>query len=278
MSIEFVGNVYDTEKILQPSRDVTFYTDRVCVKNDTHFKIYLQQEPAVINQTIYEVPSCWQKFDVILSYNDEVLRLCPNARFFYFQTVSWIDEKDYKAIDTIQKKFLVSNLTGFKRMCKAHEFRHFLYLNQQMFDPNVFVFFRSSAPPILPPLLNNPILGNDLASKMALFREFQFSLIIENTRERHCYTEKLVDCLITKTIPIYYGCENIGEYFDTTGWILITTESVDEILEKCKALHPGYYSQYTDVIEKNYQKVLEGIDNYKRLNTVLESIPGYKDL
>lgn len=276
MSIEFVGNVYERDKILKPSRDVTFYTDRVSIKKDTRLKIYLQQEPAAINTTIYEVPSCWQEFDVILTYNDEVLRRCPNARFFYFQTVTWIDEKDYIDIDLSQKKFLVSNLTGFKRMCKAHEFRQFIYLNQMRFDRN-FLFFRSSAPPILPPIAENPIIGNDLASKMILFREFQFSLIIENTRERHCYTEKLVDCLITKTIPIYYGCENVGDYFDTTGWILITTESVDEILEKCKVLHPNYYSQYTDVIEKNYKKALEGIDIYKRLNTVLANVPGYKD-
>lgn len=276
MSIEFVGNTYEAEKILKPSRDITFYTDRVCVKNDNKFKLYLQQEPAAINTTIHEVPSRWQEFNVILTYNDEVLKQCPNARFFYFQTVTWLDPNEYMNLDLSQKKFLVSNLTGFKRMCKAHEFRHHIYLNQMKF-PQQFVFFRSSASPVIPPVGQNPIIGNDLASKMILFREFQFSLIIENTRERHCYTEKLVDCLITKTIPIYYGCENVGDYFDTTGWILITSESVDEILEKCKVLTPDYYSKYIDVIEKNYKKALEGIDNYTRLNSILATVPGYKD-
>ncbi len=276
MSIEYVGNTYESERLLKPNRDVTFYTDRVCVQNDSKLKIYIQQEPATINKTIYEVPSCWQKFDVIFTYNDEVLTKCPNARFYYPQTVTWIEEKDYQHVDASQKHFLVSNLTGFKTICKAHEFRHMIYLSQQKFDPNLFIFFRSSAGPILPPIGRNPILGKELGAKMELFRHFQFSLIIENTRERHCYTEKLVDCLVTKTIPIYYGCENIGDYFDTRGWILIEHESVDEILEKCKVLHPHYYSQYTEVIEKNYKKALEDLDNYKRFNSLLAQVPGYK--
>ena len=275
MSIEFVGNEYDRERILKPSRDVTFYTDRTCVREDSKLKIYFQYEPVAINQTILKVPALWQKFDAILTYNEDVLEQCPNARLFHFQTETWLDKEDYLNVDTSQKQFLVSNHTGFKTMCKAHEFRHLVYVNQKLFDPNFFIFFRSSAQPIIPAIANNPIIGKDLKDKIMLFKHFQFSLVIENTRERHCYTEKLIDCLVTKTIPIYYGCSNVHEYFDTTGWILIENESLEEIVEKCKVLHPNYYIQYKEVIEANYQKALQGVDNYKCLNDVLATIPGY---
>jgi hypothetical protein len=275
MSIEFVGNTYELDRLVKPTRDVTFYTDRTCVKDDGKLKIYIQQEPATINQTINEVPSCWQKFDAILTFNDEVLKTCPNARFYHIQTVTWIDEGDYKHIDTSTKQFLVSNITGFKSMCDAHVFRHKIYLHQHLFNSNLFVFFRSSAHPVIPAIQNNPLIGNELGAKMILFRSFQFSLVIENTRELNGYTEKLVDCLVTKTIPIYYGSKNVGDFFDTTGWILIENQSVEEIVEKCKVLHPGYYAQYADVIEKNYTTALSRIDNYKRLNDILVTIPGY---
>jgi hypothetical protein len=277
MSIEFVGNEYDRERIVKPSRDVTFYTDRVCVRDDSKLKIYFQYEPVAINKTILEVPAIWQKFDAILTYNDDVLKQCPNARLFHFQTDTWLDKEDYLNVDTSMKVFLVSNLTGFKTMCKAHQFRHHIYIEQARFDPNLFIFFRSSAQPIIPAIGNNPIIGKELKDKIILFRQFQFSLVIENTRERHCYTEKLIDCLLTKTIPIYYGCSNVQDYFDTRGWIVIENESVDEILEKTKVLHPNYYSQYADVIEENYQRALKSVDNYKCLSDILVTIPGYKD-
>jgi hypothetical protein len=277
MSIECIGPQYTIEKILKPGRDVTIYTDILDVKDDSRYKIFLHQEPVCINSNIKQLPICWQKFDVILTYNDDILKECPNARFLYFCTDTWIQKEDYTSIDTSIKKFLVSNLTGFKVMCKAHMFRHIIYNNQLLFNQEQFVFFRSGVQPILPAIQNNPILRADCSSKMDLFREFQFSLVIENTRERHCYTEKLIDCLITKTIPIYYGCENIQEYFDTTGWILIQNESVEEILEKSKVLHEGYYLEYKDVVEKNYQKVLTIIDKYKQLNEVLATLPEYKE-
>jgi len=70
-----------------------------------------------------------------------------------------------------------------------------------------------------------------------------------------------LDCLITKTIPIYWGCPNISEFFDTTGWIFF--DGVSDLREKVRALTPDYYSKYTDVIEKNYNTALEYADFYK---------------
>ena len=32
-------------------------------------------------------------------------------------------------------------------------------------------------------------------------------------------SETIIDCLITKTIPIYWGCPNISDFFDTSYWI-----------------------------------------------------------
>lgn len=276
MSIECIGIQFQTERILKPDRDVTIYTDTLDVKDDSRYKIFLQQEPVSINTNLYPLLNCWHKFDLILTYNEDILKGCPNAKFLYIATNTWILPEQYKAIDVSFKRCLISNLTGFKRMCKAHEFRQLIYTNQQKFDSKRFIFFRSGISPILPSIQNNPILSPEHSSKFALFFEFQFSLIIENTRERHCYTEKLIDCLITKTIPIYYGCENIQDYFDTTGWILIENESVDEIIEKCKVIDEEYYNKYKKVIESNYRKVLTIIDKYKQLNEVLATVPGYK--
>jgi hypothetical protein len=61
--------------------------------------------------------------------------------------------------------------------------------------------------------------------------------------------------LLTKTIPLYWGCSNIEKYFDTTGWILFNT--FDELRDSISKLTPDYYSKYTEVIEKNAKEALK---------------------
>ncbi|HCH33031.1 MAG TPA: hypothetical protein DE045_08815 [Oceanospirillaceae bacterium] len=54
---------------------------------------------------------------------------------------------------------------------------------------------------------------------------YHHSIIIENNQEKEYYTEKLLDCMLCNTMPIYWGCPNIGEYFDTKGLIICETEA-----------------------------------------------------
>ena len=41
-----------------------------------------------------------------------------------------------------------------------------------------------------------------------------FSIAIENSRNGCYFTEKILDCFTTRTVPIYWGCPDIGDYFD----------------------------------------------------------------
>ena len=43
--------------------------------------------------------------------------------------------------------------------------------------------------------------------------------MIENVPEPDCFTEKLLDCMLCGTLPIYYGPKNIGDYFNLDGII-----------------------------------------------------------
>ncbi|MFV3129920.1 glycosyltransferase family 10 domain-containing protein [Niveispirillum sp. KHB5.9] len=63
-----------------------------------------------------------------------------------------------------------------------------------------------------------PLLPQD--SKNILF-ESMFHIAVENAFDRNYFTEKLLDCLATYTVPIYMGCPNIGDFFDTDGMILV---------------------------------------------------------
>lgn len=49
---------------------------------------------------------------------------------------------------------------------------------------------------------------------------YHYSVVIENVQETDYFTEKLLDCLLCNTLPIYWGAPNIGDYFDLNGMII----------------------------------------------------------
>ena len=77
-----------------------------------------------------------------------------------------------------------------------------------------------------------------------------FSLVIENSIEENFFSEKLLDCLRTYTIPIYFGCKNIGKYFDVRGMII--PKDVDDAIYKINKLDKNSYFLMSKFVTKNF--------------------------
>lgn len=56
--------------------------------------------------------------------------------------------------------------------------------------------------------------GVPLSDKMALLRRFRFNLAFENSRSPGYVTEKLVEPLLTGTIPVYWGAPDVSRDFN----------------------------------------------------------------
>jgi hypothetical protein len=189
----------------------------------------------------------------------------------YIFATSWIKEDDYNNIDISSKKFKISSLVGYKNWTSGHNIRQELYQRQQEFTDTSLIIYRSNHGTPLRDISNNLLLPDN--NKINLFKEFQFSIAIENSQQANYFTEKLVDCLITKTIPIYWGCPNISEYFDTTGWIIFN--DLDDLKQKLSLLDDSYYSMYTEVINKNYETAKMYADFYTNVNRAIRTIPDW---
>jgi len=228
--------------------------------------IYVQVEPQIIIQSEqYIIENC-HKYHTIYTFNPNVLEKCPNAKKYVFGT-SWLTPPP-DHVDISKKQFKISSLSGSKRMgeSRGHVLRQTLYHHQHLFHDIPMTWYRSKLQiPHLTDYGNNPLIS----SKNELFDEFQFALVIENSKETNYFTEKIMDCLLTKTIPIYWGCPNISEFFDTTGWMILETESVEELQEKVRALTRDYYHKYTDIIEKNCAKAKTYINFTDNLNNAV---------
>ena len=54
--------------------------------------------------------------------------------------------------------------------------------------------------------------NNNNTTKYDGFKNYKYSLCLENSSEKYYFTEKFTDCILSWTIPIYYGCSNIDKY------------------------------------------------------------------
>ena len=61
----------------------------------------------------------------------------------------------------------------------------------------------------------------ELFDKWEGLAPYCFSIAIENSAYQHYFTEKIIDCFLASTIPFYWGCKNIEEYFPPESFIPI---------------------------------------------------------
>jgi hypothetical protein len=186
------------------------------------------------------------KFDLILTNIPEVLNTVKHSHLFPLGS-SWV-KKDFKKIDTFYE---VSFLCGPKNYLKGHNLRHEIF-NKIHNIKNIPV---------------KSMFSIDPKNKNYIFNTSQFSIIVENTVRENHFTEKIVDCLVTKTIPLYYGCPNIGDFFNKKG--IITFKNSEELFLKISFLNENIYQEKLDIIEENFFKALDYADFHKRVDKII---------
>ena len=88
---------------------------------------------------------------------------------------------------------------------------------------------------------------------------YRYSIAIENDVARNYWTEKIMDCYLAYTIPIYYGCPNIRDFFSPESYIPIDIakpESAEETIAQCLK-DPGDYERRLPYILEARNAVLE---------------------
>ena len=83
------------------------------------------------------------------------------------------------------------------------------------------------------------------------------------------FTEKIIDCLVTGTVPIYWGCGNIGNYFDKRGFLEFN--SVDEFKGMIEKLNLETYNNMLPFIKNNFELSLIYTNFWGRLVSVINN-------
>ena len=85
--------------------------------------------------------------------------------------------------------------------------------------------------------------------------QYAFSIAMENCSQNFYFSEKLIDCFLTDTVPVYWGCAQIDRYFDPRGYLQFA--SIDELQKVLGLLSWDRYEAMLPYCRANRQKAIE---------------------
>jgi glycosyltransferase involved in cell wall biosynthesis len=168
------------------------------------------------------------RYDYILTHDQQLLQRYPEKTKFTIFGGSWIKTQNY---GLHHKSKNVSMIYSTKNYLEGHKLRHTIAEEMTGID------------------LYGTGCGNAVISKEIALTDYRFSIVVENVKAQNYFTEKLVDSLLVGTIPIYWGCPNIEDFFDTEGMILVN--NFDDIVNILPTLTESYYLSKIENIRTN---------------------------
>ncbi len=91
-------------------------------------------------------------------------------------------------------------------------------------------------------------------SKLDGLADYAFSIAMENCSRDFYFTEKIIDCLVTETVPIYCGCRGIDRYFDRRGMLIF--ETLPELLQILDQLSWSKYAEMLPYVQLNLERAM----------------------
>lgn len=195
-------------------------------------KVAMLIEPRTIQPTVYEwVEQHHDEFDMIFTHDDKIL-LLENTAEIYF--MNW-----YKTYD-VPKTKAISMVCSNKALCNEHRQRQ--RLADKLGDKvDHYGTYKGTY--------------SDYYDCRA---EYMFEVVVDNCWDGYWVSEKLMNPLASKTIPIYKGAMKgyMPDWLDKDGVIFVDDikdipEIVDEILKDPE----GEYKKRLTAVEKNYNTV-----------------------
>ena len=242
--IEYVTGNYDYDGI-SVFIDKCFDLDQIHIVDNVKSKIKCawMHEPRALSDLVgsrYAVLETFlNKFDYVMTYDEKLLDKYPEKCIFTADNGIWIQDENIRIWD---KTRLMSMIYSWKNWSEGHKLRHYI----ANLNPVGLDLYGGGS--------NHPVQYKEEA-----LQDYQFSITIENSRSKYYFTEKLLDCFAVGTIPIYWGCKNVGDFFDERG--ILQFETMEDLVKIFNEIndHPDLYNLMYPFVLENFERAKEYI-------------------
>jgi hypothetical protein len=193
-------------------------------------------------------------FDKVFTHNSDFIKKYENCKWIPGGGI-WIGGRNdlphgEGEIQIYNKNKLCSMVSSNKKMCELHLVR--LQIIDFLKNNTKIDKFTGGG---------GPGDGNWLPIFRTL-KDYMFSIVIENYIDDLYFTEKILNCFATGTIPIYLGARNIGSVFDKNG--ILQFSSFEEFNNILNNLSEDEYHSRMEAVKYNFEKCLQfrSIEDY----------------
>jgi hypothetical protein len=195
----------------------------------SRLKVFWLLEPRAIHPYEYNrIIELEHKFDYILTYDTELLKRSNKYKKYVVAQSRVTDPKIH------DKSAMFSMIASNKQMTDGHRFRHEIAAK-------------------LSSKYNIDMWGSGYKSfndKVNPLAKYYFSISVMNCKIDNFFTEVLVDNFMLGTVPIFWGCPNIDNYFNPNG--IITFDTIEELDTILSTLTVDDYISRKKAIEENF--------------------------
>jgi len=238
------------DRTLSDKKKPTFYSHHrmldVCTPKNLSYGWLFESQS--IQPKIYgDIENMLGRFNLVFTHSSKLLNNYNNTRWIPGGGV-WVGGTYGKGtIGVKPKSKLCSAVSSNKSMCPLHNFRT----------------------EIVRGLSTNPDVECFVGRWVPIYEtldDFMFSIIVENFVDDLYFTEKILNCFATGTIPIYMGATKIGTKFNGDG--ILTFNTLDELDVLIKTLSPELYNKKIDSVVDNFGRVMNyrTIEDYISIN------------
>jgi len=232
-----VGDLSENDHVVFQASSRLFMSFRPAVRCRVSLLLI---EPRVIQGRFYSLmPLLAPRFHRVFSHYPQLVASLPNGRLIHHGG-SWLQH----SVDAASKRSsLLSLVASAKKSTAGQKLRH------RIADWG-------------------GLIGNDMSllgygyqpffDREEGFLPYRYSVVIENCRDPGYFTEKLIDCLLCGTVPIYWGDPDIGRHFDMKGIIACSNE--DEIKLAVSSISNDDYNSRRVPILRNAQAALKYVN------------------
>ena len=226
-----------------------FITSPIVDSVKSKIKVAWLLEPRVINPNGYNnIIKLENKFDYILTYDSKLLERSDK----YLKYIVGQSRVDNPKIH--EKSKLISMIASNKTMTSGHRFRHEI---AKSFSSEFGIDMWGSG-------------YKPFKDKEDPLKDYHFSISIMNCKVDNFFTEVLLDNFRLGTVPIFWGCPNIDDYFDERG--IISFDTITELNDILENLTIKSYTDKLDFIEKNFNLVKEYVSTDDSIGRILKKL------
>lgn len=216
--------------------------DYSSVPREMRFGLLVESQ-SVIPRVYARVRRVIPDYELVFTHSEDLLRRFPNTRWIPGGGV-WVGGTfGGGEIGIPVKTRMASLLTSNKRQTRLHRLRYKWAKRLEKIQADVDVYRQSPGDTRIIPVFET-------------LRDYGYSIVIENFVDDRYFTEKVLNCFATGTVPIYLGARRLGDYFDPAGFIEFSgwKQLRSEILPR---ICMDDYQERLPALEENLRRVIE---------------------